>query len=1668
MDEIFPTLESFSRPTTTAELLEKLRLYVDDSPINSPTSARQGSPTEQKSASKHGRSARARQEAAALRALSRSMVRAFCEDPQKLYAVEAALLSPYTDPDDYSNLLKAFVKAITSDSGIPDTRLLDSFSLALRCTHTDRVRKELQPGYGHVIQHLTKKLADAISAADESIQYQLLRALSELLDVMNEVKFKGISDASIAQPLFDILKDLSKHHELRLSESARYAFQALRGIPGDVGPWRKLGMSAYKTLTATAKLAGSISTLDPAKFLECLEAIPQVANIVLVVIPNIIDELKAAASTYKAVASPRRPQQWYLALRYTDFLIRGRAPVLLKSLLETLDLPIQQDKNFLCGLCAQLEQVKLAIDPDNGVVDILGEFLIEQSAKSKSRRVHNWVQVVIPEKKHPNHTNFLIRTSRLIPSWLGEPRTYGTAIKQKELLPQTSRDWNALLSKVWGRCHQFKLFYADQLIRDHYTNEVLQPLKVERVGDNSSLPMAQCYINLAILRSNGEDKNESSIMPSFSLRRRLAILEPHTSNRASLPDLQPKSDLKHGQHRSWRVLIRGQAGMGKSTLCKRIVYDYIYHDMWADIIDRVVWIPLRQLKGQDKSNYTVGQLLYDRYFGRCRDSNLLANSLHYELDKESTKTLFILDGLDEVLHEIPKSNLLRSLLGQRRVIITTRPYALDPNLIKDINMEFQTIGFYAEQVKEYIDAVAPESSVRIQEFLRNRPAIEGLARIPVQLDAFCYSFKEGAFRGSEGPQTITELYTAIVDVMWKKDVVRLGRHFEGRLNEVSKDEAIRSRHAEIQSLVQGEVNALQALAFEGFCNTREEFDWECRERFLERKDKLTEHLPKPRFPVMETEFEKLSLLRTSDGGAATKGSYHFLHLTFQEYFAAQYFVQHWPDRQLSGLKLTAEDFLRKHKYNQRFDIMWRFVAGLLYTKGDGIRFFDMIETEPYDLFGPAHQRLVSRCLAEAAQSKETADFKRLRESRQPYSIILAADPEFPESILRQVLSDRSNRLLRCSILRTLRNRPIISPSLVNQVVDYFDDSDPVLRSEALDVFIRHPDALPDTYHHCIVALLTNTCKMLARSAGFALVAQSVLSDKAARELIKLSNDPETRVYPAVSYIFQRYFGLPRKFLVKIAATIDTARLSNVRSGLPQNIILALLGLLQESSSLNSGDRSDLEKFLGRQPPFPPRIMDNLFGMLRDPHELVRGSATYILAEHSQRDDKHDILDRTMNIFKDPKNNFLHQAEAVLSKRRNLPQSVVQDIGDLLKRPDRQIQSAAARVLGAQEAAFPDAVLQNVVSLMDDPHGCLDATTALSSQDSLPENMLGKLVELLQDPDTQMQASSTDLLGKLVLREPIVDRIVDLFESTNADIRHAAAKALFGGSRSLEVITRKLVMSLWHQQELYQETAIDFLDKQPYVPPELVPEIGNLLKHPAGPIRNLAISILEQQQDLPDDILEEIVSFVEDSAYFNPMAFLRAHLILREQERSLSDKALKRLLRLWSNPDDKYYNKYLESKVIMSRQQELSPQILQDLATQMINNDRNILPSIGNHLARLPDLPDAMVRHICDTLKHPDRICRQAAAETLFNSLAISDEMLASLLSQLDSESFIMLYRHWLKPSFWKHTTWCTDGTDSIISLGGRNRNIPLDKLKHAIREARASLSIPSQIIDQLL
>jgi GTPase SAR1 family protein len=375
------------------------------------------------------------------------------------------------------------------------------------------------------------------------------------------------------------------------------------------------------------------------------------------------------------------------------------------------------------------------------------------------------------------------------------------------------------------------LYVADTyLVEKNYTPE---RLAIVRLSGND-LPMDQCYINLALTEHHAkhadrsDDAKEVASLRSspFSLDARLKVETPHKDLLVTLPTLFDRREIPdRGIQQPKRILIRGRAGVGKTTLCKKIVHDFTHGTMWQGLFQRLIWVQLRDLKTLPEEKHTLGGLLQHIQFQESTSHDVLYEVLAQHIEQTKSKdTLFLLDGLDEVSDtatrrkQSPKDTrheFLTGLLNKPNVIITTRPHTALPPDVEKPHLELDTMGFSPEEVDKYLERVISdtESVVAIQSYLRKNRLMQSLVRIPIQLDALCYIWE--MTNSDVVIQTMTSAYIEITRQLWLKDIERLGK-LPG-LGLVDIPDAVIEAHSSVESEFLGK------LAFSGLLGNLIEF-----------------------------------------------------------------------------------------------------------------------------------------------------------------------------------------------------------------------------------------------------------------------------------------------------------------------------------------------------------------------------------------------------------------------------------------------------------------------------------------------------------------------------------------------------------------------------------------------------------------------------------------------------------------------------------------------------------------------------------------------------------------------------------------------------------------------------------------------------------------------------
>ncbi|KAI8599872.1 NACHT domain-containing protein, partial [Dissophora ornata] len=689
-----------------------------------------------------------------------------------------------------------------------------------------------------ILKPLQARLNDIRTTNNDRQLLPLLMALNSLLDAMVRRKVTGLDREFVYDDLRKHLGGLTSHSNVMVCFQALYAKQALAIIGND----ESLPMSIYRHGKLIFALAGNISNMATKFDLASAESAYQ----------NII---KIFDSSIK--------ERWYLGLIYVDYLLGQHSWRQFEDFV--LNSKFQSNVCFQLGVVLRLEEIAV-VQTDTAIRNGAIEFLVALGTKPIPL-VPEMVQSTLLRLGIPEGSTNGTKDDMVIPltpksssqddlrpvwdpTWHATPK--GILLKAVQDRDQWNANVNDLPAQFMDikqeiRTNGIELKGAvDQIgadiratlpaqssledIRSALQTYYKQFLVILRVSGDE-LDLKTCFVNLAIVEAPAQrEKEKQDLKEQAAVFHRVWSIDAveRTNMQSSIPleKLFEKRKLRDGSENIPKtILVQGRAGIGKTTLCKKLVHVH-QTGLWGDLFDAVLWLPLRQLKAF--KSRTLESLLREKFFAKDLDQEGAALARALATRARGGRVLFILDGLDEIVTDaqcdegIDLKEFLRTLLEQQHVVITSRPSGLDRSLLPSIDLELETVGFSQQNVKEFLDKVLePEAVRKVQDFIQQTPLIQGLVNIPVQLDVICFSWDS---LPKDGPTiTMTGLYQLMVRKLWCKDALLLKKTAGGK--DLTPQQINKLAPEEIDELMNTELQHLGYLAFKGMKNNHQiEFD----------------------------------------------------------------------------------------------------------------------------------------------------------------------------------------------------------------------------------------------------------------------------------------------------------------------------------------------------------------------------------------------------------------------------------------------------------------------------------------------------------------------------------------------------------------------------------------------------------------------------------------------------------------------------------------------------------------------------------------------------------------------------------------------------------------------------------------------------------------------------
>ena len=339
-----------------------------------------------------------------------------------------------------------------------------------------------------------------------------------------------------------------------------------------------------------------------------------------------------------------------------------------------------------------------------------------------------------------------------------------------------------------------------------------------------------------------------------------------------------------GQEKLRLVLMEGAPGIGKSMLAWELCRK------WEELscmqqYSLVVLLRLREEKVQRISEVSH---LFISYESKHKKSLVEEVS-----ESQGSGVLFILDGFDELPKTLQKESFLLdlikgSVLPASTVLVTSRPSAT-AELPSHPQKRIEVIGFTQEIVQEYASSIFSSEPEKLKKFMdyisaSKNPAINSLMYVPLNAAIIVEIFRD-CKSDSLLPHTLTELYTQLFLTILNRDIMNRN-HSCARIKKIG----------DLSGDLRDQVLELSKIAFEGITNEEVVFD---------------------NVPDGFVHFGFLDSVSALYGGGRV--SYNFLHLTLQEFLAAYH---------ISHLGRSGLEVFKQHGKDKRWNVVWRFVAGL--------------------------------------------------------------------------------------------------------------------------------------------------------------------------------------------------------------------------------------------------------------------------------------------------------------------------------------------------------------------------------------------------------------------------------------------------------------------------------------------------------------------------------------------------------------------------------------------------------------------------------------------------------------------------------------------------------------------------------------------------------------------
>ncbi|XP_063970666.1 uncharacterized protein LOC135157763 [Lytechinus pictus] len=235
-------------------------------------------------------------------------------------------------------------------------------------------------------------------------------------------------------------------------------------------------------------------------------------------------------------------------------------------------------------------------------------------------------------------------------------------------------------------------------------------------------------------------------------------------------------DLKVNERLRNRILVFGEGGMGKTTLCKKLAYDWATKKEQSPLRNIPIVCALEFQKLQESDN--VADAIHNQLL--CKDSDITPNKIRQFIKANPKKIAIVLDGYDEFdpnSHKGDINDLLScKIMYQVVTLITTRPW--HACLLRQKTQMYAQVsldGFDADGIKAYVSQYFEDEPVanRCYESILANGIMLQLSRTPILLSMICYLNKVCS-EDIDHLDTLNSLFAKFLRALFVNNIDRVG------------------------------------------------------------------------------------------------------------------------------------------------------------------------------------------------------------------------------------------------------------------------------------------------------------------------------------------------------------------------------------------------------------------------------------------------------------------------------------------------------------------------------------------------------------------------------------------------------------------------------------------------------------------------------------------------------------------------------------------------------------------------------------------------------------------------------------------------------------------------------------------------------------------------------